>query len=163
MNPRPLSPRSRENRFNVTNVTGSTGYPVFLSSVAQVTYANPPISPEARITLPTKYADPKALNSLLSDCISEALTDLIGSRVREAIYDYMDRKHSVNRNEVPEHLDSLFTLFEDTFGVAVKKVIGRTIAEKLYVKLGWKFESFPSLQFADYIDRIKTKTIEESE
>jgi hypothetical protein len=69
----------------------------------------------------------------------------------------MERKHSVRRNEIPEHLDSLFTLFERTFGRKGKKVIGRIIAEKVYAKLDWEFESLPSLEFADYMERIKTK------
>lgn len=85
------------------------------------------------------------------------MTDLVGSRAREAIYDYMERKHSVGRKEIPEHLDRLFTLFEDTFGIGGKKVIGRIIAKKAYSKLGWEFESLPNLEFADYMERIKTK------
>jgi hypothetical protein len=150
MNSRPFSsPGSRENRFNVTSAPG------FLSPVAQGVYSNLP-TPEARINLSTKHDEPKALTKLLSESINEALTDLIGSRAREAIYDYMERKHSVGRNEIPKHLDSLFTLFEGTFGVGGKKVIGRIIAKKVYAKLDWEFESLPNLEFADYMERIKT-------
>jgi hypothetical protein len=156
MKPRPFSPESLENRFNITSPPGSTAYPRFLSPVAQVAYANPP-TPEARINLPTKYDGPKALTDLLSESISEALTEILGGRTREAIYDCMERKHSVSRNEIPEHLDSLFTLFEDTFGVGGKKVIGRIIAKKVYAKLDWKFEPSPNLEFADYMEKIKTK------
>lgn len=157
------SPGSRENRFNVTIAPGSTAYPPrFLSPVAQGIYSNLPNPPEAHINLSTKDEGPKALTNLLSESISEALTDLVGSHAREAIYDYMERKHSVCRNEIPEHLDSLFTLFEDTFGVGGRKVIGRIIAEKVYAKLDWEFEPLPNLEFADYMERIKTKITSES-
>jgi hypothetical protein len=155
------SPGSRENQFNVTSAVGSTAYPRFLSPVAQGTYANPPSHPEARIN-PTKHGIPKALTNLLSDSISETLTDLLGSRTREAIYDYMERKHFVGRNDIPENLDTLFTIFDDTFGVNGTKVIGRTIAKKVYAKLDWEFESLPSLEFADYMERIKTKITDEA-
>lgn len=152
------SPEPRENQFNVTSAPGSTAYPPsLLSPIAQETYTNLPTPPGARIDLSTKHVGPKTLAHLLSDSICEALTDLIGSRTREAIYEYMERKHSVRRNEIPEHLDSLFTLFERTFGRKGKKVIGRIIAEKVYAKLDWEFESLPSLEFADYMERIKTK------
>jgi hypothetical protein len=158
MKPRPFSsPESRENRFNITSSPGFAAYPRFLSPVAQGTYANPPTSPEGRINPPSKYDGPKTLTNILSECISEALTDVLGSRAREAIYGYMERKHCVSRNEIPEHLDSLFSLFEDTFGVGGKKVIGRIIAKKVYAKLDWKFEPSPNLEFADYMERIKTK------
>jgi hypothetical protein len=105
---------------------------------------------------------PKALTDLLSESISEALTDLLGNRVREAIYDCMERKYFFVRNEIPEHLDSLFALLEGTFGVGGKKVIGRTIAKKVYAKLDWEFVSLPNLEFADYLERIKTKIISEA-
>jgi hypothetical protein len=154
------SPGSRENQFNVTSAVGSTAYPRFLSPVAQGTYANPPTHHETRIN-PTKGI-PKALTNLLSDSISETLTDLLGSRTREAIYDYMERKHFVVRSEIPEHLDNLFTIFEDTFGINATKVIGRTIAKKVYAKLDWEFESSPNLEFADYLERIKTKITSEA-
>jgi len=164
MKPRSFcSSGSRENRFNTTSAPGSTAYPPrFLSPVVQVTYTNPPISSQARINLPTKDGGPKAITNLLSDSISEVLTDLVGSRAREAIYDYMERKHSVGRNEIPEHLDTLFMLFEGTFGVGGTKVIGRMIAKKVYAKLDWKFESLPNLEFADYMERIKTKITSEA-
>ena len=149
---------SRENRFRLTTATSSEAYsPHFLNPAALRPYTNFPTPPDGRINLPTKYGGPKALTNLLSDSISEALTDILGSRAREAVYDYMEREHSVGRNEIPEHLDSFFTLFEDTFGVEGKKVIGRMIAEKVYAKLDWQFESLPNLEFVDYLERIKTK------
>jgi hypothetical protein len=161
MKPMPYcSTASREDRFKVTCAPGSTTYsPRLLGPVAQGTYANLPTLPEDRIDLSTKGR--KTVTNVLFESISEALTDLVGSRAREAIYDYMDREHSVGRNEIPEHLDSLFTLFEDTFGVGGKRVIGRIIAKKVYSKLDWEFESLPNLEFADYMERIKTKIASE--
>jgi hypothetical protein len=158
-------PESREDRLNVASTPASTAYsPRFLSSVQQVAYPDLPAHTEARFNLSTNHDGPKTLTNLLSESVSETLTELVGSHAREAIYDYMERKHSVSRDEIPEHLDSLFTVLEDTFGVEGKKVIGRIIAEKVYAKLDWEFESFPNLEFADYMERIKTKiTNEESE
>ena len=164
MKPRPFwSPGSQENRLNIESAPGSTAVALrFLSPVAQGTHTHPPTPPEARISLPRKPGEPKALTDLLFDCISEALTDLVGSRAREAIYDFMERKHSVGRNEIPEHLDSLFTLFEGIFGGGGKKVIGRIIVKKVYAKLDWEIESLPNLEFADYMEKIKTKIANET-
>lgn len=120
-----------------------------------------PASEEKRIDLPTAYSGPHALGSLLCDSIGEALTDLLGARAREAVCDYMKREHSIARNEIPKHLDILFTLFEHNFGARAKNVIGRSIAKKVYAKLDWTFEPIPNFEFADYLERIKTRITRE--
>lgn len=120
-----------------------------------------PASEEKRIDLPTAYSGPHALGSLLCDSIGEALTDLLGTRAREAVCDYMKREHSIARNEIPKHLDILFTLFEHNFGARAKNVIGRSIAKKVYAKLDWAFEPIPNFEFADYLERIKTRITRE--
>jgi hypothetical protein len=118
-------------------------------------------SNEAHIELPRAYNGLDALTKLLSDSIGEALTDLIGTRAREAIYDYVERNHSIARSEIPDHLDELFTLFERNFGVASKKVIGRVIAKKVYSKLDWEFYPIPNFEFNDYLEKIKTRLARE--
>ena len=115
-----------------------------------------------QIGLPRAYTGPNALTNLLSDSIDEALTDLLGSRARESIYDYMERNHSVARNEIPERLDDLFKLFEGYFGVKSKNVIGRVIARKVYSKLDWEFVSIPNFEFGDYLERIRTRVAKEA-
>ncbi|MGD0176306.1 MAG: hypothetical protein ABSC50_05715 [Candidatus Bathyarchaeia archaeon] len=107
--------------------------------------------------LPNAYSDSDAFGKLLSDSIDETMTDLLGIRVREAVYDFMERKYSVARNEISQHLDELFKLFENNFGVASGKVIGRAFAKKVYSKLEWDFIPLPNFEFADYIDTIKTR------
>jgi hypothetical protein len=121
----------------------------------------PPASNEVHIQLPNAYGGPDALTKLLSDSIGEALTDLIGTRAREAIYDYIERNHSIARSEIPDHLDELFTLFERNFGVASKTVIGRVIAKKVYTKLDLEFYSIPHFEFIDYLEKIKTRLARE--
>ncbi len=118
-------------------------------------------SNETPIELPRAYSGPNAFRKLLSDSIGEALTDLVGTRAREAVYDYMERNHSIARSEIPDHIDELFTLFERNFGVASKKVIGRVIAKKVYSKLDWEFHPIPNFQFTDYLERIKTELAKE--
>jgi hypothetical protein len=165
MTPRTFgSPGSQQNHLlNITKVPSLTASPLrFLSPIPQGTCTDPPTLPEAGINLPTQQGGSKTLTKLVSDSISEALTDLVGNRAREAIYDYMERKYSVGRNEITEHLDRLFTLFEGTFGVGSTKVIGRIIAKKVYAKLDWNFESLPNLEFADYMERIKSKITREA-
>lgn len=99
----------------------------------------------------------ETLSAILCDSIGEALTNLLGPRVREAIYDYMERKHSIARNEIPTHLHEFFSALEGNFGLKAKNVIGRTIARNAYRKLDWKFEPVPTFEFADYLEKIKAR------
>jgi hypothetical protein len=110
-----------------------------------------PASKETPIQLPRTYAGPDALTKLLSDSIDEALTDLVGTRAREAIYDCVERNHSIARIEIPNHLEELFSLFEHHFGPASAQVIGRVIAKKAYSKLDWEFRPIPKFEFNDYM------------
>jgi hypothetical protein len=112
---------------------------------------------EERIELPKAYSGPSSLANLLLDCISETLTDLLGTRVREAVYDYMERNCHVARNEIPEHLDDLFKLLERCFGARSMDVIGRAIARNLYSKLDLRFESVPKFRLIDYLERIRSR------
>jgi len=114
-------------------------------------------SDETPIQVPRSFSGPFALSKLLSDSIAEVLTDLVGTRAREAIYDFMEREHSTARTEIPEHLNEFFGLLENIFGAASEKVVERTIAKKIYSKLNWEFHAVPHFELRDYLDRIKTR------
>jgi len=113
-------------------------------------------SAERHIPVPSEYREPNTLGKLLSDSIDEVLINLVGTRAREATYDYMERNHSTARSEIPGHLDEFLSLFERTFGVAGRKVIGRAIAKKVYSKLDLEFYPIPHFELTDYLERIKT-------
>ncbi len=98
----------------------------------------------------------KSLDDLLVVCIDEALIDLLGSRVREAIYDYLERNHSLSRSEIPKHLNIFLGLLTETFGTG-SKIIGNAIIKRLYEKLEWKFESNPEFEFMDYLDAVRAR------
>ena len=83
------------------------------------------------------------------DCIDETFADLFGSRIREAVYDNLERTRSLARDEIPDHLDLFFELLEQIWGKG-SKTIGRRIAKKLYSRLGMEFVDIPKFEFADY-------------
>ena len=118
-------------------------------------------SNNTRVEPPSTYAGPDALTKLLSDSIDETLTDLLGTRAREAVYDYLERNRSIARDEIPENTDELFMLFERNFGKASKKVIGRVVAKRVYSKLDWEFHPIPNFEFTDYLEKIKIKLAKE--
>ena len=97
-----------------------------------------------------------AFSALLLEAIDEALTDLLGRRAREAVYDYLERNCLVARNELPTRLEAFLTLLDDTFGKG-SKTIGRVVARRLYSKLEWEFIEVPGYELVDYVEAVKAR------
>lgn len=101
-----------------------------------------------------------AFGSLVLESIDEALTDLLGRRAREAIYDYLERNCLVAIGELPNRLDAFLTLLDDTFGKG-SKTIGKVVAKRLYSKLEWDFTEIPGYALTDYVQAARTRIARE--
>lgn len=97
-----------------------------------------------------------AFGGLLLESIDEALTDLLGRRAREAVYDYLERNRLVARNELPSRLDVFLRMLDDTFGKG-SKTIGKVVAKKLYSKLEWEFTEVPGYELVDYVESARAR------
>jgi hypothetical protein len=97
-----------------------------------------------------------AFSALLLESIDEALTDLLGRRAREAVYDYLERNCLVARNELPTRLEAFVTLLDDTFGKG-GKTIGRVVAKRLHSKLEWEFIEVPGYGLVDYVEAVRAR------
>lgn len=101
-------------------------------------------------------SQPNTLNDLLLDSIDEALSDLLGTRGRDLIYDHIARNYSFGREDLPLHLNEFLKLLETTFARG-SKTICRTIIRRLYSKLGWEFNPVPSFELNDYLQATKAR------
>jgi hypothetical protein len=114
-----------------------------------------PVSPLAG----SQYADDNSVESvdeLLLQCVDEALSELLGKRAKEAVYDYLERNQSLPRSDIPKHLNKFLELLDETFGKA-SKTICRSIIRRMYDKLNWKFYEIPDYEFMDYLEAIRTR------
>ena len=98
----------------------------------------------------------KKFDKILLECVDESLADLLSPKVRDAAYSVMERTYSIPRNDIPRKPNQFGTCLEQVFGVA-GKTIGRTIARRLYSKLGLDFFDRPGYEFHDYIRAAKPK------
>lgn len=96
------------------------------------------------------------VDTLLVESMDEALTDLLGRRAREAIYDHLERNRLIARNEIPDRLCDFLRLLDETFGKG-SRTIGKVIAKKLYAKLGWGFVEISSYGLEDYLEAAKER------
>ncbi len=79
--------------------------------------------------------DSRSTDGLVLSVLDEVLADLLGRRVREAIYDYMAREHHIAKEELPNRLDEFSTILESTFGKGAQ-TIERRVARRLAEKMG---------------------------
>ena len=107
-------------------------------------------------TAGTPEATARTLDDLLQQCIDEVLSDLLGTRVREAIYDYLERNHGLSRSDIPRHMNKFCELLEEAFGKG-SKTIGKAVIRRLYGKLEWNFYDTPGYEFMDYLDAIRAR------
>ena len=111
-------------------------------------------------SVPLNRVHSKAFNDLLLEAIDETLTDLVGERTKEMIFDYLEC--SIHREEIPSQPAKFSALLEEISGKAAK-VIGKAAIRKLYAKLGWEFYEIHGFEAVDYIEAAKTRLRRELE
>jgi hypothetical protein len=93
---------------------------------------------------------------LLAESVDEGFIGLLGDSVKQALYNYWERDYSIAREEIPMKLNEFGTALENTFGSS-SRTVSKTIAKKLYAKLGIKFVEKPEFSFLEYVKEAKTK------
>jgi len=111
------------------------------------------------VRIPTRYPELGAKGSdlLLVESIDQALSDLLGRRAKEAIYDYLERRCYMSRDEIPGRLAEFCRILQANFGKG-GLTIQRTIARRFYSKLGKSFIDYPGYTLVDYVERATNPT-----
>jgi len=94
-----------------------------------------------------------SLDYLLLEAVDEALTDILGTRAREAIYDYLERNRGLAREEIPKRLNDFQEFMDEAFGKG-GQTIGRMVAKRLYAHLDWEFVDIPQYTLPDYLQLV---------
>jgi hypothetical protein len=102
----------------------------------------------------------KTLDDLIFESADEVLTDLIGRKPKEAIYDYLERNYSIARYAIPKNLSKFVELLETTFGRG-SATICRAIVRRLFQKLGWEFTEIRGFDFLDYLEAARARIARE--
>jgi len=106
------------------------------------------------VRIPAGYPELNAKGSdlLLVESVDQALSDLLGRRAKEAIYDYLERRCYMSRDEVPDRLAEFCQILLANFGKG-GHTIEKTIARRFYSKLGKPFVDYPGYGLLDYVER----------
>ena len=97
----------------------------------------------------------REFNDLLLESIDETLTILLSREVVDALYGYLQKAHSISRDQIPTRLDTLSSILARTFGLPSSATISKAIARKFYSKLALTFSDNPGGSLLGYVERAK--------
>jgi hypothetical protein len=93
-------------------------------------------------------------DEVLIDSIDTALTDLFGTKTKEAIIDFLAREVSLAREEIPAHLGEFRAVLKASFADAAPTVES-FIVRRLYATLGWQFSDITGFGLNEHFEFVK--------
>ncbi len=93
-------------------------------------------------------------NKLLVRAIDEAIADLVGPRVVEALHEHLLKFYDIAADEIPYKLAIVHSAFDKAFASS-SKTIEKYVAKKLYQLLGLRFVELPNYTLAAYVENAK--------
>jgi hypothetical protein len=93
-------------------------------------------------------------NNLLVDSVNEAITDILGPKVNEALWYHYQAYVGVTRDEIPYQLDTFFNSLKTVFGLG-GETLGRVIVKKLYAKANVPLQLVPDRPLSEYVETLK--------
>jgi hypothetical protein len=91
---------------------------------------------------------------LLLQTIDENLKQIFRETATHIIYQFLESKYSLKREEIPEKLETFMEGLQEFFRSGVH-MIEQSILKELYMILGLKYESREDYRFIDYIDDLQ--------
>jgi hypothetical protein len=126
---------------------------------------NPPRDPRNGntdgLTPTSTYTGPRTVEALLGHCIDHVLSEVLGTKARESIYDYMARNYGVAREDIPTNMSKFFALTGEAFGSG-SRTIAHCIVRQMWQELGWTFTDTPGLEFWDYLEIARARMARET-
>lgn len=97
----------------------------------------------------------KQFNEILCQLIDETLAEPLGSKVLEPVYNHLSEHFSVNRDELPYRLETMYAILDELFGVKGARMIERQIAKRLCAKFNIPFLDIPNWTLEMYVEKAK--------
>ena len=107
------------------------------------------------------YTGVRTIEVLLGDCIDHVLSEVLGNKAKESVYDYMERNYAVAREDIPTNMSNFFALMGEAFGSG-SRTIARCIVKWMWQEMGWAFIDTPGLEFWDYMEIARARMAREA-
>jgi hypothetical protein len=96
-------------------------------------------------------------NELFCQAIDDCISELFGANVLSSLYAALEEHHSVNRDELPYRIETMYSVLEFVFGVKGAHTIEKRIIRRFYDKLGLTFPEVIGYTLGDYIELARTR------
>ena len=91
---------------------------------------------------------------LLLQTIDENLKQIFQETATHIIYQFLENKYSLKREEIPEKMETFMEGLQEFFRSG-SRMIEQSILKELHMKLGLKYKSRRDYRFMDYIDDLE--------
>jgi len=118
--------------------------------------SKPPPETESSPQTKLQAASTGNFDQLLIESVDQALSDLLGDRTRNQIYDFICARYNYGREEIPERIEDFYAFLENTFASG-SKTVGRTIIRRLFARLGYEYVNVPGFEFFDYLEAVRAR------
>jgi len=98
------------------------------------------------------------LDDLLLSVVDETMLQVFREAGTKAIYDYLENKYHLKREEIAEKPE-VFSAGLERLMVSAAQMIEKLILKNLYRKLGLKFEEKKGYEFSDYIKELRKSAV----
>jgi len=94
-------------------------------------------------------------NAALLESIDGTIIALLSREVADALYQYLNRAHSIPKNEVPNNIEKVSSALQQTFGISSSRTICKFIAKRFYANLELVFPNGPTLTLPEYVEEAR--------
>lgn len=91
-------------------------------------------------------------NELFCQAFDESVSGILGSTVLTSLYTVLEKKYSINRDELPYRMETVYSLIDSVFAVKGSRTIEKQIIRRFYNKLGLPLDEVDGNTLKDYVD-----------
>ena len=103
----------------------------------------------------TSDRKPLSFNEILSLCVKDGLTEALGSVIAGALLDQIYENYDLTLEDLPDRVDTFFSILEDAFGLKASRILSGVIAKRLCANLSLEFVESPTKGIPEYVEEIR--------
>jgi hypothetical protein len=96
-----------------------------------------------------------SFNEIVSRCVKEGLTEALGSVIADALLDQIYENYDLTLEDLPNRVDTFFSILEDAFGLKASRILSGVIAKRLCANLSLEFVESPTKGLPEYVEEIR--------
>jgi hypothetical protein len=100
----------------------------------------------------------KAFDTMFLECLDEVLIELLGAKVKNAVYENWFRTHGLARDDIPMQQDRFLAVLEITFGKA-SQTVAKAVLRRAFTKLGWRLGEISEFTYPNYVELMRARVL----